>query len=312
MLGSLWRRAEAARVGVVVPLYNHAAFIAEAVDSILAQGAAVAEIVVIDDGSTDDSAAVMERLARRDRRIRFERQANQGAHATINAALARCSSEVLAILNSDDAFLPGRLARLLAALDANDGADIAASGLQFMDGDGAAIRNEWHENALDYYRGGAGLAPALLNGNFVMTTSNLVFRRAMTARVGPFAALRYAHDLDWLLRAVALGRRVRWVDEPLLRYRIHARNTIGEDHGAVRAEWAMAASAFLATSWDRPDAPPIDWDEAASVQQVLRRHEIDGAVPPIMATLRRHGAVSLDRFAPLQDPAFTASVRARV
>ncbi len=209
MLGSLWRRAETPRVGVVVPLYNHARFIAEAVDSILAQGAAVAEIVVIDDGSTDNSAAVMERLSRRDRRIRFERQANQGAHATINTALARCSSEILAILNSDDAFLPGRLARLVAALDADDGADIAASGLQFMDGDGAAIRNEWHENALQFYRdtghGGAGLAAALLNGNFVMTTSNLVFRRAMTERVGPFAALRYVHDLDWLLRALALG-----------------------------------------------------------------------------------------------------------
>ncbi len=108
------------------------------------------------------------------------------------------------------------------------------------------------------------LGVALLNGNFVMTTSNLLFRRQRWEAVGPFAALRYAHDLDWLLRAVALGRRVVLVDKPLLRYRSHGSNTISEDHAAVRAEWAMVAAAYLTVLWDRPEAPPIVWDHAAA------------------------------------------------
>jgi glycosyltransferase involved in cell wall biosynthesis len=130
------RQPAAPRVSVAVPLYNHARYIEAAIDSILQQGSVVREIVVIDDGSTDGSAAVMQRLAAGDARIVFEMQANQGAHATINTALARCTGEFVTILNSDDAYLPGRLAALVTALDAAPDADLAASALAFMDGAG--------------------------------------------------------------------------------------------------------------------------------------------------------------------------------
>ena len=312
MLGAWWRRQEAARVSVVVPLYNHAAYIAEAVASILSQGSIVQEVIVLDDGSTDQSAATMAHLAQQDRRIRFERQDNQGAHATINAALPLGTGEFLAILNSDDAYMPGRLSALVAALDADGTADIAVSGLHFMDGAGHAIENPWYQEALRTYQAGMELGLALLNGNFVMTTSNLLLRRTTLEVVGPFAALRYAHDLDWLLRALALGRRIAWVDEPLLRYRKHDSNTIDEDHARVRAEWAMLAAAYLTLLWDRAGAPPIDWDHAAAAQTVLRQHQLDRAVAPCMAYLRRHGSVPLDRSALLADEPFKARVKAWV
>jgi glycosyltransferase involved in cell wall biosynthesis len=296
-------------VSVVVPLYNHAAYIGEAIASVLSQGAVVKEVVVIDDGSTDDSATVMERLAQQDKRIRFECQANQGAHATINAGLGRCTGDLLTILNSDDAYMPGRLATLAAALDADPGADIAASGLQFMDGMGASVANPWYEEALAFHRAGAELGVALVNGNFLMTTSNLVFRRAAFEAVGPFAALRYVHDLDWLLRALALGHCIALVNKAALRYRIHGSNTISEDHSGVRAEWAMAAAAYLTTLWDRPGAPPIAWDHAGYVQTALRKHMLDCAVGPCMAYLRRHGAPSLDRSPLLADEPFKTFVK---
>lgn len=288
----------------MVPLYNHAAYITDAIHSVLSQGSVVKEIVVIDDGSTDASADVMERLVRQDKRICFKRQVNQGAHVTINAAVGECSGELVTILNSDDAYLPGRLTTLAAALDADQGADIAVSGLQFMDGGGVRIENAWYTDALDFYRGGTELGVALLNGNFLMTTSNLLFRRQAMEAIGPFAGLRYVHDLDWLLRALALGHRIVRVDEPLLRYRIHGSNTISEDHAAVRAEWAMAAAAYLTVLWDRPGAPPIDWNHAAAVQRVLRQHELSRAVAPCMAYLRHHGAVPLNRSSLLGDEPF--------
>ena len=292
-----------------MPLYNHVDFIEKAIDSIVVQGDLLAEIVVVDDGSTDGSAAAMARLAALDGRIQFVRQQNAGAHAAINSALGRCSGDLLAILNSDDVFMPGRLAVLAAALDSDPSADIASSVLRFMNATGGAVENDWYRQARRFHDDGAELGVALLNGNFIMTTSNLLFRRTALRTVGQFAALRYVHDLDWLLRALALGHRAVVVDQPLLRYRMHAGNTIAEDHGGVRAEWAMAAAAYLTTLWDRPGAAPIDWSHAAAAQSVLRRHELDRAVAPCMAYLRRHGALPLDQSPLLRDDAFRARVK---
>ena len=316
MLGALFRwrntarRAGAGRVSAVVPLYNHAEYIEAAIDSALAQGEVLRELVVIDDGSTDGSAQVMERLARRDPRIRFRSQANQGAAATLNAGLRDCSGDYVAILNSDDAWLPGRLEALVLALEAAPGAAIAASGIAFMDGQGAPVANAWHEAALAF-RAGRGMATALVNGNFLVSTSNFLFPRALVAEIGGFAALRYAHDLDFALRALALGHGIVLLDAALLRYRVHGRNTIAEDHRGVRAEWAAAAAAYLTLRWERPGAPEPDWDEAAAIEDVLRRHELSRAVHLCMAWLRRRGPDEaapgrLDRVPLLADAAFRA------
>ena len=303
------RRAEQpARVSVAIPLYNHARYIEQALRSVTAQGAIVREVVVVDDGSQDDGAAAVLGLAQADDRIRLIRQNNQGAHAALARALAECGGELLAILNSDDAWLPGRLTALAAALDADPAAGFAVSGLEFMDAAGTPAKNDWQRAALRFHTEGAELGVALLNGNFVQTTSNLLVRRTCWEAVGPFAALRYAHDLDWMLRALALGQRMLRLDAPLMRYRMHSANTIGEDHRRVREEWAIVAGAWLTALWDRPGAPPIDWTQAAAVARVLRTHELDQAAALVMAYLRREGAPTLDRSALLDDAGFRATV----
>jgi glycosyltransferase involved in cell wall biosynthesis len=297
--------AGAARVSVVVPLYNHAAYIGSAIESALAQGAVLRELIVIDDGSTDDSARVMRGLAARDSRIRFRTQANQGAHATINAGLQDCTGEFVAILNSDDIYELGRLDTLALRLDAEPGADIAASGIAFMDGRGNAIVNNWYTEALAF-RAGCDMGTSLVNGNFLMTTSNFLFRRDLTERIGGFAALRYTHDLDFVLRALALGHRVSLLKEELLRYRMHDSNTISEDHSRVRSEWAASAAAHLTLLWDRPGAPEPDWDAARDMEEVLKRHDLARAVHPCMAYLRRNGGGRLDTGPLLADKIFRA------
>ncbi len=297
---------------MIVPLYNHARYIAEAIASILAQGPIVRGIIVIDDGSTDASAEIMRGLATRDSRIRFRAQDNQGAHAAIAAGLRDSEAELLAILNSDDAYLPGRLAALAEALDADAAADMAASGLAFMDADGRRIDNPWYDDALASWRACGDMGAALVNGNFLMTTSNFVIRRCLLDAIGGFAALRYAHDLDFALRALALGRRIALVERPLLRYRIHPGNTIAEEHRRVRAEWAIAAAAYLTLLWDRAEAPPIAWEQASLIENVLRRHELGRAVHLCMAYLRRHGATPLDRNPLIADTAFLQRVQAWV
>lgn len=290
------------RVSVVVPLYNHARYIEAAISSILEQGRVVQEIVVIDDGSSDSSVEVMRRLARKDERIVFLTQANQGAHATINTALARCTGEFVAILNSDDAYLPGRFAALLAALDATPDAAIAVSALAFMNDDGGVAENAWYARALAEYRAAPDMGIALINGNFLMTTSNFLFRRSLLQEVGGFAALRYTHDLDFALRALAMDKRILLLDQPLLRYRIHATNTISEDHRGVRRDWAISAAAYGASLLD--GAKPIDWSLAAALEDVLHRHELTKAAHLAMAYLRRSGLGPLDRNPLLTDAAF--------
>jgi len=296
-------------VSVVAPLYNHAAYIGDAIASVLAQGPIVREIIVIDDGSTDESARMMQALAAGDSRIQFRSQANQGAHATLNAALAETTGELAAILNSDDAYLPGRLDALADLLDDRPDVSLAASRLAFMDAAGGATANEWHDRAWAFHRDGAAMDVALVNGNFLMTTSNFVFRRALLDEIGWFADLRYAHDLDFVLRALAFGKRIAVLDDVLLRYRTHAGNTIAEDHRAVRAEWAMVAAGYLACLWDRPGAPPIDWADAAAMQDVLQRHDLTRAVALTMAYLRRHESAPLDRGPLLADAGFRSRVR---
>jgi hypothetical protein len=151
---------------------------------------------------------------------------------------------------------------------------------------------------------------ALLNGNFLMTTSNFLFRRAAWPALGGFAPLRYAHDLDWLLRALATGHRVLVADDQLLRYRTHGSNTISEDHSGVRVEWALAAAAYLTAMWDRPGAPPIDWAHAGAAQTILRRHELDRGTALAMAALRRQPAARLDTNPLALDSAFKDQLKA--
>jgi glycosyltransferase involved in cell wall biosynthesis len=304
--------AAAGRVSVVVPLYNHARYVADAVRSALDQGPVLREVVVVDDGSTDNSAEALLAACGDDPRLVLWSQPNRGAHAAINAGLLRATGEVLAVLNSDDVYAPGRLDRLVAALDADPGADLAATGLRFLDGDGAPAENLWYEESLAFHRASGDLGAALVNGNFLMTTSNLAFRCGLLDRIGLLAPLRYAHDLDFLLRALAHGRRFTLLlDEPLLFYRVHAANTIKEEHGAVRLEWAAAAAAFLDALTTAPG--PVDWARLRAVGAVLERHKLLPAVQLCLAHLRRHPAGgTLERAPMLADEGFRAALRESV
>jgi glycosyltransferase involved in cell wall biosynthesis len=286
-------------------LYNHVAYIKAAVESVLAQGEVLREVVVIDDGSSDDSPGAMRQIAGSDARIRFRSRSNEGAPATMNEGISETTGEFVAILNSDDLYMPGRLDVLALRLDAEPGADLAASAIAFMDERGAAIENSWYQDAI-VSRAGCDMGTALINANFLMTTSNYVFRRDLTTRIGGFAALRYTHDLDFALRALALGHGITVVEQPLLRYRQHGNNTISEDHRKVRAEWAACAAAYLTLLWDRPGTPEPDWDAAGAVAEVLRRHELTRMVMPCMAYLRRHGDGRLDTGPLVADEAFRA------
>lgn len=235
-------------VSVVVPLYQHARYVGAALESVLAQTAPPQEIIVLDDGSTDDGAAVAERALRGVAGAQVLRQENRGAAETINAAVARAGNDWLAVLNSDDLFAPDKLAACQRILAGQPDTALIAGRIALIDQGGRALRSgvaaDWLARAHDFAARAAHPPLALLNENFVATTSNMVFSRALWQRLGGFAPLRYCHDLDFLLRAFASAPVAIDAAEHV-RYRVHAANTIGEDVRGVRVELAAVIAEAL-------------------------------------------------------------------
>jgi glycosyltransferase involved in cell wall biosynthesis len=258
-----------ANLSVIIPLYNHERYIDAALDSVLQQSTQPAEIIVIDDGSRDSSWEKVQLRAEQDTRIVTWSRPNQGAHVTINEAINHATGDYVAILNSDDIYHPERFALCLNALEENPGAAVVCTALSFIDGAGKTRRNKWYEQALKFYRQVDDLSLALINGNFLMTTSNLFIRREVFADLGLFANLRYAHDLDFLLRLIAHGREILLLEEPLLHYRMHATNTISEDVLRVKTEWAAVVASFLYQY-----SAQQDWSYLGRLAEITDRHNL--------------------------------------
>jgi len=236
------------KISVIIPSYNHAAYISEAVHSVLIQSEGDLELIVVDDGSTDSSLKVLERFT--DHRLRVIAQTNQGAHAAINRGLNESTGEFLAILNSDDAYHPRRLEKILSALQANPHLGLVGSFIEIIDEHnrhlgikhGFQDSEPWPlESPQRSFRAGDDLAAALLTENYWATTSNFVFRRSIYEQVGEFRPLRYAHDWDFALR-VSGASDLLLLPEALVRYRVHPRNTIRENQVAMIFEicWVLA------------------------------------------------------------------------
>lgn len=223
-------------ISVIIPLYNHEKYIEEAVKSVINQTVAPAEIIVINDGSTDNSHAVMERLSHEYTQINYFFQHNQGAHAAINAAIAKASSKYVAILNSDDLYYPNRLQTCLEHVSSNPNVDIVVTAIQGIDEQGQPIELVWCNYYKMRYQETGDLFLALVDGNFFFTTSNIFIKRSIFDEVGNFSYFRYAHDLDFFLRLITYNKKISFIDEPLLMYRIHGSNTISEDHLKVFLE----------------------------------------------------------------------------
>lgn len=219
---------------MVVPSYNHRPFLAKAIDSVLQQTYGNLELIVVDDGSTDESRAYLESRAATEPRLRVVCRENRGAHATINEGITLSRGQLTAILNSDDEYAPNRIECMVRLARAHGAPFFGFSAVEIIDDRGQVLIYSgqqsgpvaYYHSLLEKYRGKPEQAFFWV-GNMAMTTSNFFFSRALFDKVGPFAPLRYLHDWDWALRAQQLGSAQR-VDEPLVRYRVHGANTIGE------------------------------------------------------------------------------------
>jgi len=242
-------------ISVVMPVYNHEAFLGRTLASIAAQHAADIELIAVDDGSDDSSSSVVEAFGRNAAfPVTLVRQANAGAHAALNRGMALARAPTLALINSDDVYAPGRLARMLRALE-ETGALLAFSESEFIDDEDRPLadnaRRTTRMRAQTERMRHEDPLRVLVQINAAVSTGNFVMRRTLVERIGGFAELPICHDWDFLLSAT-YATEVAFVPERLYRYRLHAHNTQGSARLQGQFEGEIAMSRFLARIREHP------------------------------------------------------------
>ena len=198
-------------VSVIIPTYNHARFVAQAVQSVLAQTYPHVEIIVVDDGSTDGTAQVLEPWAGR---IRVVRQNNAGVSAARNHGFALAQGTYLTFLDADDLFLPDKLARDVALLEGNLAVGMAYCSWRYVAEDGEQVLGELRPQKAGH------LLEDLLLRRFHCVPGAATIRREALERVGLFAEhCPAAADTDLWIRLAYAGYTFACVDEPLFLYR---------------------------------------------------------------------------------------------
>jgi glycosyltransferase involved in cell wall biosynthesis len=226
-----------ARIVCVIPSYNHAGYIVPAIESVLRQTLPPDRLIVVDDGSSDDSVERIRSI--KDWRIHLVEQNNQGAHAALNSGLALASEcDFIAILNSDDRYHQARFARCVGYLERNPGIQLVCTRVRIINQSGVPIGSrDGKQRRLDRIWARLKKSPNLLlplgYGNFTKTTSNFFFRRGAIQQFRPY---RYAHDYFCALK-LAVRDALGFINEELLDYRLHSANTIkAHGKGAVTSE----------------------------------------------------------------------------
>lgn len=207
-------RADGSGVSVVITCYNQARFLADAVESVLGQTLRADEILVVDDGSTDDAHGV----AARYRDVRFVRQQNQGLSCARNAGLRATRSRYVVFLDADDRLLSGALEAGVSCIASHAECAFVSGHYRMIDADGNPLRSESRACVVrDHYR-------ELLQDNYIGMHAAVLYRREVLEQAGGFdRSLRACEDYELYLR-IARTWPVRCHDRVVAEYRWHGAN----------------------------------------------------------------------------------------
>ncbi len=271
------------KVSVVIPTYNRARLVGEALQSVLSQPFDDMEVLVIDDGSTDDTLSVLARFT--GPRVRVVHQPNQGISGARNRGVREARGEYVAMLDSDDRWRPNVLPRLVARLDAHPEAVLVYGRAQAMDAYGFP---------LPQMKGAAEAFPgqtlrSILYGDFVPIITALVRRDALL-QAGPFDPDNLAEDWDMWVRLARQGAFVFMADT-LADFRQHSTQFTRSE--GERLERLMASRVHvLDKAFAQPDLPP----EVEAVRPLAYRNVYvttavrwlnSGALRPALAAMRQ-------------------------
>lgn len=224
-------------ISVVIPVFNAARYLDAALTSVRAQTCADFELIAVDDGSTDGSAAILDRTAAAERRLRIIRRPNTGIVGALNDGLAAARGEFVARMDADDVCLPERFARQADYLRKHPDCVGVGTAFRFIDDTGAHLKecrrqpdHSTIERDLLAGDGGALIHPTAM------------FRRDAVLRAGAYReSAQWVEDLDLYLRLARLGRLANLADV-LLYYRLHVQS-VNYTRNAGRHERKLAVLA---------------------------------------------------------------------
>ncbi len=264
-------------VSVCIASYNHADYIGEALQSVLAQAYPNLEIIVADDASTDNSAEVIRRYEEMhpDQVRALFKDSNSGPSETLNQAIALARGEFIALLGSDDRMLPGRLDAQVEYMLAHSQCTAVFTDIRTIDASGNPAPSgldAFFNTSFDHLR------HKLLGGNFLNAPSALI-RAASLRAVGGFSPLlRYTQDFEAWIKLLTIGNLAK-LPEVLTEYRVHGKNLsieVAKDSSFqlyCELAWVIrrAAASWPIESW----LPPGDRgcpQALAKVRLELARH----------------------------------------
>ena len=211
------------RVSAIIATHNRAELVGQAIKSALSQTVRPAEIIVVDDGSSDSTPQVLSEYGSD---IRILRQPNRGRSAARNAGVKHAQGDIIAFLDSDDIWLPEKLEKQLAAFKASPGAGLVHTFSDVVDAKGAQLPRETGRRQQLYRRAlKRGYTYEGMSQECIMFLSTVAVRRECWERSGPMdTAIPAFEDWDWYLRA-AVYTEIATIPETLVHFRKHAGNT---------------------------------------------------------------------------------------
>lgn len=246
-------------VSVIIPAYNQSQYLGKAIESVLAQTYTHLETIIVDDGSTDDTATVSRHYTS-DKRVRYIFQENAGLSAARNTGIRHARGKYLTFLDSDDLFLPHKLDILVKRLKREPHLGLTAGQAQPINEDGQPIGSLFDEPLPEDER-------RLLLGN-PLHVGSVLLRRSWQEEVGLFdESLRSYEDWDMWLRLALAGCPMDFVHTPVSLYRFHRAQMTRDGSQMTRATFAVLDNLFA-----REDLPSSwrDWRELAYSRAHLR------------------------------------------
>jgi len=203
-------------ISAVVAAYQAEEWIAEALEAILGQTRPPDEVIVVDDGSTDGTAEVLERFADR---VKIVRRANGGCPAAFNTAFSHATGDFVALCGSDDVWVPEKLEWQMQAIERHPEVDVLCGDARLFGRVEGSYAKPPGTGVLD----SAALTEALYRANIICAPS-VVIRRSLFEALGPFVENFGADDYEYWMRCLRAGARFYYDPRPLLGWRQHDNN----------------------------------------------------------------------------------------